>query len=361
MMRLHAAAATLALLALPTGIAAAQAPASTPAAPVDAKPNKFFQTDVPLAVTLTTNIKRLRGDKTDKDGNAPWRAATLSYAGADGAPVTVPVRVRVRGIWRLKNCEFPPVRLNFSNDATKKTVFKGLDKPKLVSYCRDQDNYEQYILRELQLYRVYHTLTPASHAVRLMKMTYADSGSGKKEALRYAFLEEDPAAMATRLGGTLGKTKGALPDDLEPVHDAVVGLFEYLIGNTDWAISALHNSELFASANGEYWPIVYDFDFSGAVNASYATVDPSLRIRSVRERVYRGYCVPESTYPEVIALFNAKKDAIYGLYRDTVGKLMRPDDVRETLRYFDDFYTTLNNPRDFRSTIVQSCISAKKR
>src|ERR1043165_1062286 len=37
---------------------------------------KFFQTETPLAATLTTNIKRIRGDK---GADAPWRAATLSY------------------------------------------------------------------------------------------------------------------------------------------------------------------------------------------------------------------------------------------------------------------------------------------
>src|SRR5206468_2024991 len=98
----------------------------------------------------------------------------------------------------------------------------GLDKPKLVGYCQDRDDYEDYILKEFQLYRVYHLLTPASHAVRLLKLTYADSGSGKTHAVRYAFVEEDPGALAERLHGTMSKAKGALPDDLEPVHDAVV-------------------------------------------------------------------------------------------------------------------------------------------
>ncbi|MEO7086374.1 MAG: hypothetical protein ABI442_06350 [Gemmatimonadaceae bacterium] len=355
----HLRAATVALLFAPLLCAARSIGAQTSDS---VKQVKFFQSETPLVVTLTTNIGRLRGDKPDKDGNAPWRAASLRYAAVDGAAVTVPVRVRVRGIWRLKNCQFPPIRLNFTSAATKKTIFKGLDKPKLVSFCRDQDAYENYVVQELQLYRVYHLLTPASHAVRLLKMTYVDSASGKTHAVRYAFIEEDPAAMADRLGGKLMKTKGATPDDLEPAHDAVVGLFQYMIGNTDFALSELHNAELFSSAaTGEYWPIVYDFDYAGAVNASYATADPSLRLASVRTRLYRGYCVPAETYPGVIALFNAKREAIYHLYRDSIGQLMRPQDVRETLAYFDDFYSTLNSPGDFRSSVVERCLGAKKK
>jgi len=352
-------AAALALCAAAATRGAAQQP---PAAKGDStKQVHFFQSETPLEVTLTTNIKRLRGDKPDKDGNTPWRAATLTYAGADGAPATIPLRVHTRGIWRLKNCEFPPLRMNFTSEAVKKTPFKGLDKPKLVSFCRDQDSYEGYLLKEFQLYRVYQLLTPASHAVRLLKMTYVDSASGKKQAVRYAFIEEDPAAMGARLGGKMLKTKGAMPDDLEPTHDLVVGLFQYLIGNTDFALGELHNAELFSSNIGEYWPIVYDFDFSGAVGASYATPDPILHIRSVRERVYRGYCVPMETYAPVIAMFNAKKKAIYALYADSLGKLLRSDDVRETLRYFDDFYSTINSASDVRQSIVERCLGAKKK
>src|SRR6185295_10933760 len=86
---------------------------------------KFYQTETPLAATLTTNIKRIRGDKS---ADAPWRAATLSYPATapDTGTVTVPVRIRTRGIWRLKTCEFPPIRLNFTSEAAKGTVFRGL-------------------------------------------------------------------------------------------------------------------------------------------------------------------------------------------------------------------------------------------
>jgi hypothetical protein len=324
---------------------------------------KFFLTDSVITVTLTTNLRQLRGDhpaKTDKSEKSPWRAASLRFADG-GAQRVLPVRVRTRGIWRLKNCEFPPLRLNFTKDSTKHTVFRGLDKPKLVTYCRDNDSYEDYLLKEFQLYRVYHVLTPASHAVRLLKLSYADSASGKVVASRYAFIEEEPDALAARIGGKLSKLKGALPDDLEPVHDAVVGLFQYLIGNTDFGIGGLHNAELIAMDNGDNWPVVYDFDFSGAVNARYATVDPSIHVPSVRDRVYRGYCVPPETYPPVVALFNERKDAIYNLYRDSLGKRLKPDDVKETLKYFDEFYRTINSPNDFKTNVVDACLGTKKK
>ncbi len=338
---------------------AAQALPAANAPAVDSnRVSKFFQTEEPLTVTLSLNIKRIR---FDKDSNPPWRAATLTYAAdAGGTPTVVPLRVRTRGIWRLKSCEFPPLRLNFSNEATKKTVFRGLDKPKLVDYCRNDDTYERYLLQEFQLYRVYRVLTPVSHAVRLLRMTYADSASKKTEATRYAFLEEDPDALALRMDGKMLKVKGAGPDDLEPFQDALVGVFQYLIGNTDFALGALHNAELLSRSNGDNLPVVYDFDFAGAVNARYATVDPRLRVHSVRDRLYRGYCVPDDVYPKVFALFNAKKDAIYALYHDQVGKLLPPGTVDETLKYFDDFYKIINDPKKARGEIIEQCLGKGK-
>jgi hypothetical protein len=159
------------------------------------------------------------------------------------------------------------------------------------------------MLQEFQLYRIYRLLTPASHAVRLIHMTYADSATGKTHATRYAFFEEDPDALAQRMGGKMLKIKGAGPDDLEPFQDGIVGVFQYMIGNTDFALSALHNAELLSRNNGDNFPIVYDFDFAGAVNARYATVDPELGVHSVRDRLYRGYCIANDVYPRSFAVF----------------------------------------------------------
>jgi hypothetical protein len=352
---------SLALVAVAT--AAAQKPpakkASQPKVPkaADTVLATFFHSETPLTATFTVNVNRIRGDKNAD--TAPWRDATLSYKN-DSATVRVPVKVKTRGIWRLKNCQFPPIRLNFANESTKHTVFHGLDKPKLVNHCRDEDGYEQYVLQEFQLYRVYRLLTPASHAVRLIRLSYADSASGKVLATRYAFIEEEPFMIAARLHASQTKITGAGPGDIEPVQGVLASVFQYMIGNTDWAISALHNVELLQMATGDYWPVVYDFDFSGAVNARYATVDPRLRLRTVRDRLYRGYCVEDpSAYSKAFAVFNAKKDSIYALYRDPLGKLLKPDVVDETLKYFDDFYKVINEPRLAKMNIVEACMGKR--
>jgi len=313
----------------------------------------FFESRDPIEVTLTANISRLR---SDKDSNPPWRAATISYRGLDGNSVTVPLRARTRGIWRLKTCAFPPLRLNFTGATSKGSIFDKLDKPKLVSYCEDADTYERYVLQEFQLYRIYRLLTPVSHNARLLKLTYADSGTGKVRARRYGFVIEEPNALAARLGGKIMEQKGAVSGDLDPYHNALLGVFQYMIGNTDFSVSGLHNVELFFADDGTVSPVAYDFDFAGAVNARYAVPDINVNIPNVRRRIFRGYCTDVGAYAKVFALFKEKKPEIYALYGDEIGKLLDEGTVKETLRYFDEFYETINDPRSARRSIVESCV-----
>ena len=315
-------------------------------------PPTFFDSEEPFTLTLTANIRNLTGSRR---ADTSWRFATVSYLGDHPEPMSVPLRVRTRGIWRLKTCEFPPLRLNFSAERAVGTAFQGLDKPKLVSYCRDNDRYEQYVLQELQLYRIYRLLTPVSHKVRLLRVAYTDSAKGRVETTRYAFLLEEPKAIAARLGGRILEQKGALPGDLDAFHDALVGVFQYMIGNTDFSTNMLHNVELFVQPDGPTVPVAFDFDFSGAVNASYATVDPSLSVTRVRDRLFRGFCTEGDAFPRVFALFNEKRAQIYALYDDPVGKLLDRGIARETLEYFDEFYRVINDSRSARSKILKAC------
>jgi hypothetical protein len=316
-------------------------------------PGEFFKSEQPITITLSTNIGRIRKDKGEKK---PWRSGTVTYVDPAGKEHLIPVELRTRGIWRLKNCEIPPMRVNFARATSVGTPFWGLDMPKLTSVCRDDDVYEQYILQELQLYRIQNLLTPISHKARLLNITYVDSANGKVFAKRPAIMLEEPLALAARLGGMDVKLKGARGDDLDPFHNAFAGMFQYFIGNTDWSIAGLHNMELLSQVDGTVIPIPWDYDFSGAINARYATTDPSLTIRNVRDRLYRGYCAAPEEFHKVAALFREKKDAIYALYDDEIGKLLRPGTVKETLRYFDDFYHTIKDKRGVEREIIDECL-----
>jgi hypothetical protein len=331
---------------------APKAPKAASSAPAPTPP--LFTSEAPLAVTFTANFDKLRSDKSE---TSPWRFASMSYAGADGKTVTVPMKVKTHGIWRLKHCAIPPFRLNIGNKESKSTLLYDLQKPKMVSVCKNQDEYEQLVLKEMQLYRIYQLLTPMSHRVRALRVTYTDSASGKVEATRYAFVFEDPDELADRLGGQMTKTKGAVADDIDADPLALAYVFEYFIGNLDFSFNGLHNGELVLKKDGSLAiPVAYDFDFSGAVNAPYATVDPQFRSKRVIDRVFRGYCAILPAYPAAITILQQKKDAIYSLYRDDVGKLLDPGVVKTSLSYYDDFYDEVKTPKDAESNLLRNCV-----
>lgn len=323
----------------------------------DAGTPPLFRSEAPLAVTFTANWGRLRGDRTQ---TSPWRNAMMSYTSADGKALSVPLKVKTHGIWRLKHCMLPPLRLNFSNKETKGSVFHDLQKPKMVSSCKDNDGYEQLLLKEMQLYRVYQVVTPLSHRVRTLRVSYADSATGKVENNRYAFLIEDPDELADRLGGKLTKVKGAGADDFDTDALAVAYMFEYFIGNLDFSFNGVHNAELIVKNDGSSaLPVAYDFDFSGAVNAPYASVDPQFRTKRVIDRLFRGYCTILPAYPAAVALLQSRKDAIYALYHDPVGSLLEPGNVRESLEYYDHFYDEVKTPHDAEANVLRTCTRSR--
>jgi hypothetical protein len=308
-----------------------------------------FRESGALPVTLVTDMRALARDRR---GEPEWQAAYLRFGGASGD--SLDAEVRTRGIYRRAKCGLPPLRIDVPRKRAEGTPFKGLNKFKLVVHCEDSDTYEQYVVQEYLLYRVYNLLTPFSQRARLLRMTYVDLSSRGHSLTRHAILLEEDEDVAKRTGTILLDATGARAADLDSYHSALVGVFQYMIGNTDWSIPGLHNVKLFQSVTGTY-PMAYDFDFSGAVSARYATVDPSLRIRTVRERLFRGFCTVEDRWQEVFDTFKAQREAITALYRNEPAL---DASVRDrTLEYFDEFFKVLDDPKRADRLLVRACRS----
>lgn len=310
----------------------------------------IFASETPIEFSIRANYRSLHRSRTRASA---LHAAVITYS-ESGATRELPLQVRSRGHYRLQNCEMPPLRLQFNRAAARDTPFAGVRRGRLVMHCRNSTEYDEYILREYQIYRMLNVLTPLSHRARLARVTYVDSASGRNVATRYAFLLEDDAALARRNNGQVLEQQGARPGDLDPFHDALVGVFQFMIGNVDWSVAGLHNVLLVTTDQSAY-PVAYDFDFTGAVNTRYAIPDARLPIRSVRERLMRGYCVPPEEFDRVFAFFNEKRSDLYALYQDEIGQLLSAASVRETLAYYDEFYRVINDPREARTRIVRAC------
>jgi hypothetical protein len=313
-------------------------------------PPPLFQTAAPLELRLETDLRGLLRDRGEK--RVEHRAALWFSSDADTG--SVQVKLRTRGIFRLKNCTFPPIRVDLPTRKVENTPFAGQDRLKLVTHCRSDRLYERNLLREYALYRVFSVLTDTSFRVRLAHIAYVDSAR-HDTVTRYGFLLESDAALAQRLAAE--QVTGAKVHDMvtDASHMTLVAVFQYLIGNTDWSVWGRHNIAIFqeTAQPRSLLAVPYDFDFSGVINAPYASTPPQLPIRSVRERLYRGYCQPDSLVAQVLSRFRTTKDSVYAAVRAVPG--LPEGDVRAMLDYFDDFYETIDNRTAVNRVFARSC------
>src|SRR4026209_1262531 len=111
-------------------LALLQAPSPTP--PPTASPSVLFQDQTPLVLRITTDLKTLLKDRGDERKEHDGR---LRYTTPNGDTGWVGGKVRTRGIFRLKKCAFPPLRLDLPKNKVAGTPFAGQDKLKLVTHC----------------------------------------------------------------------------------------------------------------------------------------------------------------------------------------------------------------------------------
>lgn len=254
----------------------------------------------------------------------------------------------------MKKCSFPPIRLDLPAKKLDNTPFAGEDRLKLVTHCQGDRSYERNLLREYALYRAFNAVTDSSYRVRLARVTYVDSAR-HDTTTRYAFLIESDTALAQRISATPVHADNVWDPMTDPAYMTLVAVFQYMIGNTDWSVWKRHNIALFQK-QAEPRPLLavpYDYDFSGAVNAPYATPPEQLKLVSVRQRVYRGFCQPDSILDRVLTRFRDVKDSIYAAVRAVPDLPER--DVRNVLDYFDEFYKVIENPGLANRELVRPC------
>ena len=341
-----------ALFAAAGAAAAARGAAQDAAAPIEpAKPTKLFAGDSIFSITISSDIKKYM---STRDSTAPWLPGRL-ITGTD----TLVIGLRPRGHFRRKSstCAFPPVSVKFDKDV-KGTIFAKQKKLKLVTTCwPGRAEYEAYIPQEYLLYRVYNLVTPFSFRARLVRVTYADSAHPDRAPIvTEGFFLEDHSDMAARNAGTSVAAQNAGRDDFDPGVLAIMSLFEYMIANTDWSLAAMHNTRFVGTAGTYpvvYYPVAYDFDWSGTVNARYATPDKSLPIHSVRNRLWTSFCFTAAELAGAVKTFDAQRPAITALYSNN--PLLDPKAAASTLAYFDEFYQVINNPGKLASEIGRHC------
>ena len=192
--------------------------------------------------------------------------ATASIEGEEYA-----LNVTVRGRFRRTRCVVPPLMLQFAKKGLKARGLNTHNDLKLVTHCTDGKEGQDALLREQLTYELYNILNPgASFRTHLLEVTYVNTADGSTTT-SYGIVIEDTDQLRKRLGTKNCKDCYNLPTD-QISNAGEITLFQYMIGNSDFSLKNIRNAKILRDKEtGEYLAVPYDFDFSGVVNAPYAT------------------------------------------------------------------------------------------
>ena len=321
---------------------------------------KLFDSDTEVAVTVTAPFKRMFAKK----GGGTKAEGMLHYTDATGDRREVNVRISTGHGMRSDYCQFPPLTLGLEATEIAGTPFEGLGALYLTTHCRRGSQNEQYMYLEYLIYRMYSLVTEYALAVRRLNISYEDTDARQPVVDAYAYAIEDVTATAARLGMSRIKVQSHELKDIDLRSLAMLSLFQFMIGNTDWSAlrprppePCCHNAHIIANPHNstKHFVIAFDFDQAGLINARYATPSQMLPIRSVRQRLYRGFCAEQPYLPETIDALNRAKPQFMALFRDDPFLNERSRD--SALDYITESYRIINTERRLQTEIVGKCRS----
>ena len=319
----------------------------------EAEARRLFQQSDPLVFTITADFKAVNRDRNP--ASTRTFPAVLTTTGQPGGSSPLNVTLRTRGNLRLnpRTCGFVPLAVNFVQKEAAGTVFDGQSKLKLVTHCQNDDRADQRVLREYLAYRLHNLVTRHSFRVRLGRATYVDAPSGKTVATRNAVFIEDEDDVARRMEGRAVSLPRMTFDDFEQDSLTQMMLFQYLIGNTDFSIFALHNVAMVTTPAKVFYPITWDFDVSGLVDPPYGIPQPILGIASIRERLYRGPCRTLEEFEPSLAVFRARQPEAMALVDSIPGLDQR--DRRDVSGFLGQFFALLGRKNALKEELVDKC------
>jgi hypothetical protein len=310
--------------------------------------------DVSLSFDLTTFQK-----KSDKAGSYD---ATMIFRPGQMDSVSVKATVKHRGEYRFQTCSFPPIQLVF-----RKSVYTAADtgkikKIKLVTHCTPGNASDDYVLREYLVYKIYSVITDTSYRVRLLRITYNDTGKKRKPVTQFGFFIEPNSVLAARLNSTELKAENLNQGHIIPGVMDKVALFNYMIANWDWSVPGLHNITVLkskiVSLSGLGIAIPYDFDLCGVVNADYGVPAPEMGLTSSRDRRFAGVCRDKQIFQTELKQYSEKKEKIYSVINDFPHLNQRSK--KDITTFLDQFFDQLEKQREIDYLISNFLGNCKK-
>jgi len=312
----------------------------------------LFENDSSMEIELTGPMWSLVENREDRK---EWPFRLRSDA------VELDLKIRARGNSRMRLCDFPLLRFNFKVADTAGTPFEGQDKLKLVTRCKKGGRSEGDVLEEYAAYRIFSLFSDVSFRVQLVHVTNIDTDGHLKESFSssYGFLVEPLEQMVLRVNGSLAEIPAVSLGQLDKKQAALVYVFQYLIANTDWSFVTAetdeyccHNIELI-KIGSKLFPVPYDFDLSGIVNASYARPDSSLNISRVMTRLYRGFCTDPEILHEALNDISSREKDVLGIISSL--PVLTDKEKQKKISYLESFFRKAEDQDKMISLFEKAC------
>ena len=311
------------------------------------KSDALYADQTPMDIKLSYSNK----DVNKKTNDTTFIKTNMEFL-HEGKWSSIEVKLRARGNFRRAECYFPPIKMKIKKDQYKATIFDGNKTMKLVLPCKLESENNDNILQEFIAYKIYENISPYHFKTKRVNIDFIEQrGKKTKNFQLKGFLIEDDKRIAKRHEGRVFE-RFVHPMGMDHVTSVQVALFQFLLGNTDFSTAYQHNGKLLYSSDKKIIPLPYDFDMSGWVNPSYATVNTTLGIKSVQDRVYRGFKREQQYFDQVRKQFVDKKSELMDMVASYEGQFSSPREFQNIFDFMNDFYEVIESDSKFEQTIV---------
>ena len=268
---------------------------------------KYFKTNQISKIQIKSDFDYLQSHKyidTSYKSKVYWKTKMKT--------VKIDTKVSARGRYRRRVCSFPPIKLNFSKkDLEREGIESAFDKYKLVTHCDTLPVFEGYVNREFLIYEIYKILSPYGLEVHPVELEYIYEGENNDSTkiVKSGFLIQSESEVAQVNNMTVFEGYLAKDDPkIDVFQTYLTSIFMLMVANDDYDF--LSNRNVCILEGDKYYPIPYDFDFSGFVNAHYSIPNPNIPSHRLRDRVVMYEYNNQETLDAVIDHIASKEEEI---------------------------------------------------
>ena len=314
---------------------------------------RLFEEETPIEITLRFDLTAYFRTKPKKN----YLNANITFHNSKTDSISQNIRMRTRGVFRNQYCYYAPIELNFKKADFGYSDLNRISKLKLVPQCNVGSENENYVLREYLIYKLFNIMTDTSFRVRLLNINYIDTEKKRKPIRQRGFFLEPVEMLAARTNSVPIVSQALNQKSIYPKVMDRVAIFNYMVGNYDWAVPNHHNIKVLKPLIVDTLQlgiaVPYDFDWTGVVNASYAIPAEITGTQTVRERIFLGVCRSKEVYSKDLEMFLEKKEEFYRVVNEF--PYLSKTAKKDIIFYLDEFFNQCTGRKEILEILLNSC------